>query len=1169
MMQSNYYTQRHSSSRIWITLLAWCLLVIAAPQATADDTPASDWILGTWTVSYNDLVFTDDFHINEINGTAFVHRTSASRNGGEVGYFAVVQFQDPSDGAVYRMHSASIEIDGNNATIVLPGTCPTRSRTSDGKPDVRDWFPNAAGEDEDPDHPRVDHTLLTVEPGDTLTIRPAEDYAGPTVRLHAPPSRYPAQERYTLTLERGANANDTMMTGTWSYPLGPAGMYGRRVGKTDEDAQIVTGPETWLRSQSDAILSVTEDRVARQMIEGRDNREPAVLTRLKIRGWDLPTTAQQLGENVSFTDPLIHFGRFVSATAASPTNGDAPRTPGELVIEVTMAAGILPGSKAIRIDRASASWALEIPSSIPRLRFVSDTPAPRFFPARLLMHGEPFFVECRFDEALDFSHRLAQVDLGNGLPPTPLLMTRVEGEELIYRSPRLRVVKPGPAAAQPEDGEDAAIPLPVAVGHSLLVESGDTAEPQHWGGIPVYEAGALDQATIIVMPARTERWHSDRSIHRITKEQPFAVRLRMPHMQDDEEITLRFERVNGGEGFDVTCKRMASTDGEPFAYYAPTAPLTIARGQANWFTGGVFPLALPNIDDGDKLRIRFRRGDSTVTHTLTVHDTELNRQIAVLKHNAEMLRDGGMILLTDSRLDRDDRDEVEFRVALANHALLLIQREDLWGIHKAVVLEAYLGMAQEPLEWHADRPAVEIDPRYGLKLLSAREQEVLYHAIEVLARDRINTAQINFVGNMGISAAEGAMGHFTAIDIYTMVTGLDARGKPVSFMGRVFSGLKAAAAIMNVRRTNRGRGPFGQRIDRANADRTARPQPLTPAEATRQLEIEMRRAGVPASRVAREAQSMLRTTDRLSAEAAAVGRAIDNGTSPQVLMRRMGRTREQVGEMLDDYYRHGVGIDNPQVRQRMLRRTMGDSAAPATNSRVGSASRTDVDAPNPRPNSSDGSLRNNEDSWPSMNDVDASGSRTRNSGHAPLSSSNSFKDSDFEDMEWDMAITTGRAQLPHRGPARMKAYHDSRIQMHEALLRERGMSADDITASTANLRQRYQQHLETVGLVEKARTWREYRDLQAAALFTDKGFTPQQSAIGHLYLNEMKLDGASAAVIRQTRATHADIPAALGIDRATWRAELGTFLKRNYGDMTDAQLNTSLNDYFRFVDGGS
>jgi len=433
--------------------------------------------------------------------------------------------------------------------------------------------------------------------------------------------------------------------------------------------------------------------------------------------------------------------------------------------------------------------------------------------------------------------------------------------------------------------------------------------------------------------------------------------------------------------------------------------------------------------------------------------------------------------------------------------------------------------------------------------------------------------QTQLVADLGIAAAETAIGQFAAIDIYTMVTGVDARGKPVSFLARVFSGLKAAAAIALPLYQAQGRGPFGRRIDRANADRTERPRPLTPAEATQQLEREMRRAGVPANRVAREAESMLHSTARLSPEAAAVGRAIDNGASPQVLMRRMGKTREQVGEMLDDYYRHHVGINNPQVRQRMLRRTMGEDAVPASNSRVGSASRTDVDAPNPhaspRPNSADGSLRNNEDSWPSMNDVDGSGSRTHASGHAPMSGSGSMKHSRYEDLEWDRGLTTGRAQLPHRGPARMNAYHETRIEMHEALLRERGMSADQITASTANLRQRYQRHMETVGLIENVRTWREFRDLQAAALFTDKGFTPRQSAVGHLYLNEMRLDGASAHVVRQTRATHADIPAALGIDRATWRRELGTFLERNYNGITRPQVNDALNDYFRFVDGGA
>jgi len=205
-----------------------------------------------------------------------------------------------------------------------------------------------------------------------------------------------------------------------------------------------------------------------------------------------------------------------------------------------------------------------------------------------------------------------------------------------------------------------------------------------------------------------------------------------------------------------------------------------------------------------------------------------------------------------------------------------------------------------------------------------------------------------------------------------------------------------------------------------------------------------------------------------------------------------------------------------------------------------------------------------------MNDAEVSGSRTRVSGHAAAASgSGSLSDSDFGDMEWDIYIAQGQARQPHRGPGRMAAYHDARIKMHEALLRERGLSAEQIAASTATLRSQYAQHMQTAELIEKVRTWREYRDLQAAAVFYVKGFTPRQSTVGHFYLSEMAVDGASAPVLRQIRATHADIPAALGIDRATWRSELGTFLQRNYTGITRPQVNDALDDYFRFVDGGA
>ena len=486
-------------------MLVYCALFAVSVPALADDAPSGDWVLGTWSVTYSDLLFADEFGVNEITGTAFVHRAhdSAGADGASTAYYAVVQFQDPVDGTVHRLSSASVEVRGKTATLVLLGTCPTRSRTSDGEHDVREWFPDDTEEGEgEAGAPHGDPTFVPIPAGHTLTFRPAEKNPGPAAEVVAPPHNNPARERYTVTLERSHSEDTSMLTGTWQYAHGPSGMYGRRVGQVDEAFETVSGIETWTRAQSNAILSVTEDHAARVMIEGGVGREPAVQTRLTIRGWDLPTTAGQLGGSVSFGDPLIHFGRFVSASAAGPQTDDAPRTPGELVVEVILAAGVVPGSKGIRVGEASASWELEIPGREPRVRFVVDTDAQRAIPALFLIQGQPFFVECRFDEGLDFSHRLAQIDMGNGLAPVSLLMTRVPGEEQVYRSPRLRAVKPGTSVQHAAD--DQAVPLPIAAGRVLLIDSADTQEPQHWGGIAVYEEGAMDRPMLVVFPAGLE-----------------------------------------------------------------------------------------------------------------------------------------------------------------------------------------------------------------------------------------------------------------------------------------------------------------------------------------------------------------------------------------------------------------------------------------------------------------------------------------------------------------------------------------------------------------------------------------------------------------------------------------------------------------------------------------
>ena len=97
------------------------------------------------------------------------------------------------------LSSASVEVRGKTATLVLLGTCPTRSRTSDGEHDVREWFPDDTEEGEgEAGAPHGDPTFVPIPAGHTLTFRPAEKNPGPAAEVVAPPHNNPARERYTV-----------------------------------------------------------------------------------------------------------------------------------------------------------------------------------------------------------------------------------------------------------------------------------------------------------------------------------------------------------------------------------------------------------------------------------------------------------------------------------------------------------------------------------------------------------------------------------------------------------------------------------------------------------------------------------------------------------------------------------------------------------------------------------------------------------------------------------------------------------------------------------------------------------------------------------------------------------------------------------------------------------
>ena len=154
--------------------------------------------------------------------------------------------------------------------------------------------------------------------------------------------------------------------------------------------QALTATEDWARATSDSILSVVELRERRTEEAAANERPPSVTTILKVKGWDLPTTASDLGNTVTFEDPLISFVEFVSSR---PAESSANR-PAELELKVRLQAGVRPGEKSIRVTNLDGSWTLRFRDSRPQVQFRRRT-GPRQMPPQSPRPRSPNWLPSR------------------------------------------------------------------------------------------------------------------------------------------------------------------------------------------------------------------------------------------------------------------------------------------------------------------------------------------------------------------------------------------------------------------------------------------------------------------------------------------------------------------------------------------------------------------------------------------------------------------------------------------------------------------------------------------------------------------------------------------------------------------------------------------------------
>lgn len=755
-----------------LSTLAVFFFVIAfhvAPAASQEDDRETSWFVGTWSIHVEDWLFATR-HEKNVRGTAFVTYDAAA------GFEVHVRLEDPLTGRHYELEGSGIDVTAKGVTLNLYGQSATVSATFDGKKDVREWAPDPT----DRDAPGL--FVRAVSP--RTRIKAWVETGDAEVELVVDPdSRFPEVAEVHLALQR----REHELVGEWSYPNGESGMYGRRSARQEAipelgipEAQLgkrIWGRERWTMRDKGAIRSVTEIPSRRTPEPAEGERLPSVTTVLRVEGWDLPTTARQLGQSVAFEDPLIDFVSFEAARAADPLDA-RPRRPGTLDIKVRLDAGVEAGPKLLHVVGMSAVWELRFPDVMPELTIYGYVGPKTVRQVYVLTHGQVFYVQCKLEGELHFSHRLMGVSIG-GQARITVPIARQPGDKNIYRSETMTLIDP----TRPPTADDEGLAIAAPSGSYLVFLSGDTVTEVEWGSIDVLDSAALKEPKILVQPAGL--FSSNASIDTVAKDEPFTVRLRVPGPPEQDALKVRFVVKGKDDAAEIDVFSLGGREDAEVSYYMPSGDLSIARGESDAFLG-LLPLDLVDTEDGDEVEVSY----GTAHATFQVYDTQLKKRLGIRKQQLSLLRTALEQLSAAEAMGEAGRAVARIRLKLVDHVFKLIAREEFTDLHRVILLETYLSLVQESLGLH-DLERGYRHRRYGFQLISAREGEAIAWAIHKETKRLMRRAFLEFGEGVSVGLVMW-IGETTGVGgLYTAVSGYDLFGRRVNFLERVMSGVDA------------------------------------------------------------------------------------------------------------------------------------------------------------------------------------------------------------------------------------------------------------------------------------------------------------------------------------------------------------------------------------------
>jgi hypothetical protein len=1040
------------------------VLFVLFPEQSARAEDAFEWFYGTWRTSYPDSAY-----IEYINGTAIVSR-SDTPGGAPV---VTLLLQDTVTKENFRFDIKEISQTDTEIVMKFHGSSPSAAKTYNGRNDPAKVF----NKEQETLPEGVSGVLVKNVSSDSLvSISSTSETLPASVAIAVSnESGFPIDEELTLILSK---VSPESLSGHWRYADSATGMYGKRGGRRIVSKGYVEGTETWAKLTRNAIAQVAELKDKRVFMSGADVEVPYLQTHLNIEGYGLPVDGGEARE-IIFDSPHIKYdetdpnfaGGFVYGRRGETLSADGdPARPDILEVRIKVNPGVAAGPKTFKINGIDAVWVLQFEEAMEDLVFRRQTgegEAITFEPASVLVQGDIFLLEAKVSSELMFGKRL--LSLKNGKREIyRTVIDQSDSDVRTYTSAPMKVTSGGPVILK--DGRVPDIfPIAASPGEILTVYTADTEEPIEWGSVDVLKADALEKPKLIVHPPN--QWLSDHSISSIVVDEPFGVYLRLPKKDLVKTTEIVFTNLRTEESNEVELRYKGGSEDALVAYLGPESNLTIHSGLedrfANWMGT---PISLIGTQDGDVVEVSF--GDDVKTR-FSAFDTRLKQRLGVRRQQLAATKQGLLTNQGNPDISPEMRAKIALQIALINHAEQFVAHKSLFDTHRVAVLEAYLGLIQEGFA-HFKQPATwAVHPTYGVPMLSSREQTVVGNAINVTAKASLHKSLFKMGEALSIGLNRFVMEQTGVNGAYMAVYGRDVMGRRINMMERVLGALEAFGAIeSNILSTWR-RKQFAAIEAKSQSGitkaRKAKDMPGFPAsddgrvrrmtEILKDLDIE---------NPARSARNLLDSKGDMPSDIAAIAAAYDNGVPASQIMKKLDMAPQELAELIDQYHKDYLGVENAQARRNMLRRYMGDDAPMpfdliGTESKKGSTILRDR---TPTPDSETPTVVP-----PSISELP-------------------------EDPRFDPA------RLRHQGREPMNTYVNrmyDKLDAHDRLFPF--VAEEKLVARRARAMAALDRQHAAVDIIEDITGGRQRRDYGSVGVWQAKGCNPRECAIGQVFMN--------------------------------------------------------------------